>query len=120
MDVAGQGFLVGNVNDRVLAEDEIEAVLFEGQGTRFNGDECEAVFQALGGRELFAALDQARFDIDARDVGRLVRADKMQVDSAGATADVETVFAFEIKAGKNQIDLLRTARRHVAFAPYGG
>ena len=109
VEVLEEGLLVLDVDDRVLGEDGIEAAVGEGQRAGADEDVVDPVGEALLGGAAPAELDVGRLDVDAGDVRRAEFPDQLDVDAAGAAADVEDVAAGEVDAFEGARHLLGTA-----------
>ena len=109
--------LVGNLDDRVLREDDVEAAGRERQGPRLDAAALDPVAEPGARDPLVHLAQQARIDVDADHRARAVRGHEQLVDRAEAGTDVEHAAAADVTALEDAGHLLGAAGREEAIAP---
>ena len=116
-DIPHQRVLVGNVNDRILAEDNIEGAGRKRQWTRHHLDDTNHLAEPCLRGAVACIGKNGVLDIDAADVARAELLHQQHVDAARTAADVENRFALQVHSVEQAAHFVGSAGGKPAVAP---
>ena len=105
------------MDDRILAENQVEAARLEGQGAGLDQPIVDPIGEPFLGRAPTRPRDIVGLDIDAEDMARAESLRQQQVDAADAAADIEHPRPADVPSTERRLDLRRPAGREEALAP---
>ncbi len=117
--VAHQGLLVGDVDDAVLGEHDVEGAGREGQRAGGGLDDADPVQKARFRDPRAGDVEHAVLDVEGGDETRAVFPHQCDVDAPRAAADVEDRGAGQIRVADQTRHLGRAAGRQEPAAPEG-
>ena len=113
MDIGEKRLLVRDVDNRILAENDIEALRGKWQWTRGCFDQPIAYLrrEALPDGAARSQREVLSLNINAQYPGSAEALDQQQVDTADSAADIQDLRAADVTAGQGGRDFLRAAGR---------